>query len=81
MRRAKFAATMSGSVEVPGFGRTSMSRVSGDVAPAMQPRAFAKALSDAGWSLLLVDLDDEELDLLTHELTRRGERGWRGGIW
>jgi len=54
MRRAKFAATMSGSVEVPGFGRTSMSRVSGDVAPAMPHHRSAEldaraCSTDAGW--------------------------------
>ena len=50
-------------------------------------RAFARLLADDGWSLLLCDdvapsvEGSEQLDDLVGVLTRRLERGWRGGIW
>ena len=44
-------------------------------------QAFVRHLSDLGFSLLLVDLDDTELDELVARTSKRLERGWRGGVW
>ena len=44
-------------------------------------RASVRALSDMGFSLLLVDADDENLALVVAETEKRLERGWRGGVW
>ena len=44
-------------------------------------RAFVSSLSDMGFSLIIVDLDDSELAATANAAQLRLERGWRGGVW
>lgn len=44
-------------------------------------RAFVRLLSDQGFSLIILDSDEEELQSTALKARQRLERGWHGGVW